>query len=325
MHPDLIGASDRALDYLESSVLQPGFKEDGHDDVAYFFKAPTAFLAANRRHQAERAWTLLTPYLEAGGKHSGNQAYSSQYPMYPWYWMARAARGLGEAEALDAVRRSLAAFVHPTLHAATVRAPFTAEGANTVDFFMTAAIGQVDCLVDGDRDIAGAAAMGESLLRFIDAQAGDAGRFHLRMNDRGGIIEKPPAGEPELFYWVARGAGGQLFFMLGLPMMHLVELHRRTDREKYLNGAEQLLHFSAACGEPLSTSLMAHKVARGAAMLAAHTGNEVARDLASAIATNIAATQQPDGRFDVGSSMDSFDQTAELALWLREIAVDLES
>lgn len=323
MDPDLIGASDRALDHLASSVLRSGFREDGHDDVAYYFKAPAAFLAAARRQEAERAWTLLAPYLESGGHRSGNQAYAIQYPMYPWYWMARAARGLEETEALDAVKRSLASFVHPTLHGATVKAPFAADGVNTVDFFMTAATGQVDCLADDAGDIAGALAMGETLLRFIDAQAASGDRFCLRMNDRGELIQEPPADEPELFYSVTRGAAGQLFFMLGLPMMHLVELHRRTERENYLKGTRQLLHFCIECGEALSTSWTAHKVARGAAMLAAHTGDEVARDLALAIATNIAADQRPDGCFDVGSRMDGLDQTAELALWLREIAADL--
>jgi len=212
MRPDLIDASNRALDHLETSVLGPGFKENGHDDVAYFFKAPAAFLGAGRRQEAARAWTLLLPYLETGGALSGNPAYSDQYPMYPWYWMARAAQRLSEAEALRRAQRSLASFVHRTLHGATVKAPFTTGGPNTVDLFMTAALGQVQCLSGDDRDLAGAMAAGDLLLRSIAAQPGDGSRFLLRMNDDGTLVDELPAGEPAPFYSVQRSAGGQLFF-----------------------------------------------------------------------------------------------------------------
>jgi hypothetical protein len=318
-----LAASDRSLAFLERNLLAPGFRQAGHDDVAYFFKAPAAFLAAGRTERARDAWRLAAPYLARGGAGSANQAYATQYAAYPWFWMARAAAGLGDGEALRAAGRSLDAYVHPTLDAATVKAPYAAGGRNTVDFFMTAALGQVR-LLTGDAEPA--AAMGDTLLRFIHAQPAGATRFLLRMDDAGVLFTAPPDGEPEVFYQVAQGAGDQLFFMLGLPMIHLVQLHRRTGDPRHLDGAERLLAFAAACGDPLYTSRMAHKVARGAAMLAAHTGSDDARAMALGIMDHLASLQLPSGSFGPEEkSMDAYDQTAELALWLREVHQDLES
>ena len=322
--PDYVTAADKALAFLEGSILRPGFKEDGHDDVAYFFKAPAAFRAAGRTREAESAWRQLVAYAHDGGSKSANEAYSTQYPMYPWFWMARAAKGLDKNDAMAAICRSLRDYVHPALHGATVKAPYSADGGNTVDFFMTAALGQVDLLEDGKDTSGHAAAAGDTLLRFLAMQREGDQCFFLRMNDAGEPIRRAPEGEPRVFHWVQQGEDGQTFFMLGLPMMHLTDLYRLTGQQRYLDGANQLLAFCEGCGDPLYRSLMAHKVARGAAMLAAQTGNPSASTMALRIADYLLSLQQPSGSFIADDqSMDSYDQTAELALWLREIHHEL--
>lgn len=335
MNEDLISVADKALDYLGQTVLQAGFKENGHDDVAYYFKAPAAFLAAGRTAEAEIAWHLLAPYLESGGYKSANPAYAIQYPMYPWYWMARAAHGLGKSKTLQTIKKSLADFIHPSLNAATIKAPYSANTPNTLDFFMTAAMGQTHCLTvdrhenssgssNNNDDLSRAIAMGDTLLHFIDEQTDNTSRFYLRMNHSQSLLKK--VSEPELtaFYWVDQCADNQLYFMLGMPMMHLADLYRLTGRNKYLTGAEWLLKFCFGCGEPLYKSLMAHKVARGASMLATiSSGNSAAKELSLKISNRIAALQLEDGSFNAGTEMDNYDQTAELALWLREIHKEL--
>jgi len=134
MTRDYIAASDKALAFLEKNVARPEFRAAGHDDVAYYMKAPAAFLAAGKMLEARAAWQNLAPYLATGGRDSANEAYALQYPMYPWFWMARAAAGPGEAEALRSAQGSIQEYVHPALEGAVVKRPFADEG-NTVDFF----------------------------------------------------------------------------------------------------------------------------------------------------------------------------------------------
>jgi len=144
------------------------------------------------------------------------------------------------------------------------------------------------------------------------------------MDDAGNLMRAAPEGEPAAFYWVDYGAEDQLFFMLGLPMIHLLRLEALTGSSSYRAGAERLLDACEACGDPLYRSLLAHKVARAAARLAVQTGSARAHRLARRIGDFLASLQQPNGSFFAdATSLDAFDQTAELALWLREIHDEL--
>ena len=122
-------------------------------------------------------------------------------------------------------------------------------------------------------------------------------------------------GLPLMFYEVDHlSQDPQLYFMLAFPAMVLLELHAQGQDEnrlyQYAVTAGRLLAFLRSC-DGISGSLFAHKAAVAAAM-----GGE--RDAAGTISEYLLSQQRDHGGFaDDADAMDTVDQTAELACWLR--------
>ena len=82
------------------------------------------------------------------------------------------------------------------------------------------------------------------------------------------------------------------------------------NENEYLGAARRLLAFLRSC-DGINESLFAHKAAVAAAM-----GGEL--DTAGAISEYLLSQQRAHGGFaDDAGAMDTVDQTAELACWLR--------
>ena len=64
-----VQAADRALAYLRERVLDDTWVA-AHRDIAYYFKAPQAFLLAGLRDEAAAAFDALEPFLDEGGAAS---------------------------------------------------------------------------------------------------------------------------------------------------------------------------------------------------------------------------------------------------------------
>ena len=123
-------------------------------------------------------------------------------------------------------------------------------------------------------------------------------------------------GLPLMFYEVDHlSQDPQLYFMLAFPAMVLLELHAQGQDEnrlyQYAVTAGRLLAFLRSC-DGISGSLFAHKAAVAAAM------EPIERDLAAVISQYLVSQQRAHGGFaDDADAMDTVDQTAELACWLR--------
>ena len=68
-----VQAADRALAYLRERVLDDTWVA-AHRDIAYYFKAPQAFLLAGLRDEAAAAFDALEPFLDEGGAASDSEA-----------------------------------------------------------------------------------------------------------------------------------------------------------------------------------------------------------------------------------------------------------
>ena len=110
--------------------------------------------------------------------------------------------------------------------------------------------------------------------------------------------------------------------MLAFPAMVLLELYARgRDDEgerprayRYCGTAARILAFLRGC-DGINDSLFAHKAAVAAAMVGEHYGED---DLPPAISRYLVSQQRAHGGFaDDADAMDTVDQTAELACWLR--------
>ena len=114
--------------------------------------------------------------------------------------------------------------------------------------------------------------------------------------------------------------------MIGYPMAFLAKLFQATGDVAHLEAARGYLDFALACGGNLRSFHFSHKVAWGAAVLARITGDRRCVELATAIANHLLEIQDASGAWLIDQpAHTTFDQTAEIAIWLTEISAELES
>ena len=144
--------------------------------------------------------------------------------------------------------------------------------------------------------------------------------FYSRMSSDG----KPCTTYPEdqsVFCVIKRSAANQLYFFCGYPAAFLALAYLETRRESYLVAAKQILDFCLQCDASIYKFHFAHKVAWAASIVASVTKDVKYEQLSSKIADYLLSLQADSGLFLAeGDPMDKYDQSAEIALWLRDIA-----
>jgi hypothetical protein len=111
--------------------------------------------------------------------------------------------------------------------------------------------------------------------------------------------------------------------MIGYPIAFLAKLYEATADGAYLKAARGYLDFSLSCEGNLRSFHTSHKVAWGAAVLARITGDPRCMELAVTIADHLLGIQDPSGAWLVDQpAHTTFDQTAEIAIWLQEISAE---
>ena len=143
------------------------------------------------------------------------------------------------------------------------------------------------------------------------------------MNDEGNLITEYP-GESALFFLVSATQPNQAYFMLGYPIAFLGKLYSATQDSNYLITAKEYLEFLLTCQGNLRTFHYSHKVAWGAAIMARLVKDSRYTELAKSIADYLVASQSQDGRWLMDQpAYIFFDQTTEIAIWMKEISNEL--
>ena len=108
--------------------------------------------------------------------------------------------------------------------------------------------------------------------------------------------------------------------MVGYPLAVLALLHRATGDPELLTAARGYFDFAAGC-KGVQEFFFSHKVGWGAGLLYAITGEERYAQFAAGVCDHLVRMQAGDGRWLADMTpVFSFDQTAECAIWLREIS-----
>jgi hypothetical protein len=112
--------------------------------------------------------------------------------------------------------------------------------------------------------------------------------------------------------------------MIGYPIAFLAKLFETTGDGVHLRTACDYLDFALSCEGNLRSCYTSHKVAWGAAVLARITGDPRCTELAVTIADHLLDIQDPSGVWLADQpAHTTFDQTAEIAIWLQEISTEL--
>jgi hypothetical protein len=208
---------------------------------------------------------------------------------------------------------------HPKHGGFTTNKPY-GQADNVVDVLSTAHLG-LTALYFGDLEKANSA--GELLQRFVSMQPDIKQGFYLRLNDAGKIITDFPQ-QASIFFKVSALQPDQAYFMVGYPIAFLGKLYQATHDRRYLDAAKRYLDFAFNCHDDLRTCHFSHKIAWGAAIVARLTGEQRFADLATDVADYLLNIQDTKGGWlQEQPAHTSFDQTAEIAIWLRETAAEL--
>lgn len=312
-------AGHRAVEWLASRIGADGSLGGDCADLACYYKLPYLMQLAGRPADANHLLDRIRDrFLRPGGDLLTSDAEKTLDPvltLYPGYmngWIAMAAHRLGRFDLSFPAWGYLRTFWNPELQAFTI-AP--AQGGAEV--LMTAHLG-LNALYLGERDLAEDA--GRALGRFLTLQPSPEARFFLRMAGSGALQTDFPAkaAGPHV---IAADQPGQAWFFIGYPMAFLARLYRATGESTHLSTARGYLDFARRCGPHLVGEHFGHKVAWGAAELAGATGDPEPRALSAKIARNLIAAQERDGGWMAGQPIHTrLDQSAEVAIWLLEIA-----
>ncbi|MGH3972833.1 MAG: hypothetical protein ACRDS9_05855 [Pseudonocardiaceae bacterium] len=145
----------------------------------------------------------------------------------------------------------------------------------------------------------------------------------LRLDRSGHLVRDIPEGQAP-FYVVNARELDQAYFMIGYPIAFLAKLFAATADDAYPRASRGYLDFGLSCDGNLRSCYTSHKVAWGAAVLARITGDPRCTDLTVSISDHLLDIQDPSGAWLADQpAYTTFDQTAEIAIWLREISTEL--
>lgn len=166
---------------------------------------------------------------------------------------------------------------------------------------------------------------GDGLLKMMEVQPNFEKQIFLRMSVRTGSLITDPPENMEPFYILKRDSPNQLYFFLGYYALFMTKLFQATNNQSYLNSAKLILDFALTCHESICMYSFSHAVAYAAAVLAAETKEAKYRRFAIGIGEYLISTQSEEGFFcKEMDRIDMYDQTAEIAICLRELNNELK-
>jgi Prenyltransferase and squalene oxidase repeat len=330
LNPQLIEkckqSADAAINWLLRQLQDDGSYGPAINDLASYYKSPYLFYMSGRSEAARRMLTYIKQeFMQANGDFKTSVDIKSEngafveYWAYTNGWIALAAQKMGCFDIAYPAYRYLRSFYHEKNGGFTTRRPY-GDSDNIVDVLTTAHLG-LAALYFGE--IEKAARAGKLLQRFIDMQPDLRSGFYLRMNDQGEIINDYPQ-DAAIFHQVSALKPNQAYFMIGYPIGFLGKLHRATGASEYLDAALRYLDFAMGCRESIRSFHFSHKVAWAAAVVAGLTGETKYSDFSKKIVDYLLSIQDAGGAWLKDEpAHTSFDQTAEIAIWLREIVMEL--
>jgi len=319
-------AALRAVDRLAARIGPDGALGEDCTDLACVYKLPYLMQLAGRPAEAQRLLDHVRGrFLRPDGELRTSDAIKTADPvlaLYPGYidgWIAMAAHRIGRFDLSFPVWRRLRGFWSTALDGFTVE-PDSEPAFAALEVLTCAHLG-LAALYLGELDLARGA--GRALKRFLDLQPSPETRFYLRISGDG-ILQTDFPAEAAGLHVIQADEPGQAWFFIGYPMAFLARLYRATGETEHLATARGYFAFAERCAARMVEEHFAHKVAWGAAELAAATGEAAPRALSAEIARHLVAAQGSDGTWLADQPLHTrMDQSAEVAIWLLEI-VSLE-
>lgn len=321
-------SAEKAVNWLRSHLKDDGSYAANSNDLAMYYKSPYLFYLSGQAEAANRILNYIKnnfmrengDFTTQGDSKSENGALS-EYWGYINGWIAIASQKIGRFDIAYRASQYLQLFYNPDQGGFTTAQPY-GMGENVVDVLTTAHLGLLN-LYFGKLEKAKQA--GNLLQKFISIQPDINQGFYLRLDGNGKLVTQFPTDSAVLFF-VSAKQPYQAYFMIGYPIAFLGKLYQATGEAGYLDSAKTYLDFALSCHESIRSFHFSHKVAWGAAIIANLTKDAKYFDFSTSIADYLLSIQDAEGCFlKEEQAHSSFDQTAEIAIWLKEISVELSS
>ena len=319
-------ASEIAVKWLDSKLTDDGYYGLGINDLACYYKSPYLLYISGKIEHANRIINYIqTRFLRKNGDFTTQENLKSENSAFVEYWtymnawIAIAAQKMGRFDVAYPAYHYLNSFSHPELGGFTTNKPYQKCG-NVVDILTTSHLG-LTTLYFGDLERSKSA--GNLLQKFINIQPNLQSGFYLRINDDGKLLREFPE-EASIFFFVSATQPNQAYFMIGYPIAFLGKLYLATGDNTYLKTAQKYPEFALNCHESIYSFHFSHKVAWGAAIIANITQELKYADFSTSITDYLLEIQDKEGVWlKEQPPHTSFDQTAEIAIWLKEISAEL--
>lgn len=318
-------SADRAVEWLASQLKSDGSYGSTITDLASYYKSPYLLSLSGKFEEANTVLSYIkkafmrdnSDFTTAGDLKSENGAFV-EYWAYMNGWIALTSQKMGRFDVAYPAYQYIKSFYHPKHGGFITNNPGQAN--NVVDVFTTAHLG-LTALYFGELDKAISA--GKLLQRFLELQPEKKSGFYLRLTNDGKLITDFPE-NAAIFLVVSAVQPNQAYFMIGYPIAFLGKLYKATGNTLYLDTAKDYLDFTLRCHNNIRGFHFSHNVAWGAAIIANLTREAIYVELSTDIADYLLSIQEPDGAWLTEQPAHIyFDQTAEIAIWLREISAEL--
>ena len=325
--PDLYRqGANRAVAWLTSQLNQDGSYRLSTQDLACYYKTPYLLFLAGKGTDAHHVLRYIhKTFMTTNGDFTTSPELKSangalaEYWAYMNGWLAITSQKMGCFTLADPAWTYLQGFFHPATGGGTTHHPY-GHGDNTIDALTTAHLGLAS-LYFGDKKKAVEA--GYCLQRFLDLQPRLNQEFLLRISDKGSLISEFPS-QQSVLYAVNLAQPNQAYFMLGYPVAFLGKLYEATGDQVFLQAGKDYLDLLLRSTGNIRSFHFSHKVAWGSAIMARITQDRRYIELAENITDYLLSIQTPSGAWlDDQPAFTTFDQTAEIAIWLYEIANEL--
>ena len=318
--------SEKALCFLLERLKPDGSYGPEITDLAAYYKSTYLYFISGELEKCH----LVLEYIknnflrnngdfqtEAGLK-SANKDYQNTWWAYPNTWVVLASQKIGRWDLAYPGYQYLKQYKQNGI-AGYNTARIDTQTEIEVENIATSAMALLAMYFG---ELKEAEALGDTLVKFMVDQPSPQTGIYLRMDKHGKLITKFDADRASASFLDATKPE-QYFFMAGYPMGVLALLYEATNNQKYLQGAQSYFDFARNC-VGVHDYFFSHKVGWGASLLFRITKDRKYADLAFAICDHLVSIQSDNGQWL--SSMEpvySFDQTAECAIWLREISSSL--
>lgn len=321
-------SAEKAVNWLRSHLKEDGSYSSNSNDLAMYYKSPYLFDLWGNTEAANRILNYIKNnfFRENGdfstqGDRKSENAALSQYWSYINGWIAIASQKMGRFDIAYRAEQYLQLFYHPEQGGFTTAQPY-GKGDNVVDVLTTAHLGLLN-LYFGKLEKAKQA--GNLLQKFISIQPDINEGFYLRLDGNGELVTEFPQ-DSAILFCVSAKQPYQVYFMIGYPIAFLGKLYQATGEAGYLDAAKNYLEFALSCHESIRYFHFSHKVAWGSAIIAYLTKDAKYFDFSTSIADYLLSIQDAEGCWlKEEPAHSSFDQTAEIAIWLKEISAELSS